>query len=291
MAQQTIYVDGIGFVPIESGQTPQEAIAAAESRRTRIGIESPMGSVGLNLPSAPDDPSESRMGEQLAAAFPQLAGIVASFTPQGRGIKAAAGVPAVLDAVIQAVMNGVGNVDPVQSAAQGAMGVAGKWTGDTVRGVGNAGENMVRRSLNLSGDLKNEVAEEVLPKLALRENARMTKEGVQRIRDKAEATGAGGLEDLAEAMGKARLDAATAPSRITLWPNELVANFVRQAPREMAIGRTLAKPLGVGTREVIAPTAETGMRAILALLASQMGAGGEEPAMETSRGPRRRGGS
>ena len=252
----------------------------------QLGFEVGNQSFGVDLPPVPGDDAND-----MLSAFPQLAGILASLTPQGRTLKGAAGVPAILDAVIQAITKGVGNVDPVQSGAQAAMGLVGHGVGKGVGAVGNMGESKILRSLNLTGDMVNDASIKALPKMAIKEGARLTEASEAAIRNKAKNTASGGLEELADAMGQSRRSAAVAPSRTTFWPNEMAANYLREPSRQMAMGQNMVKPLGLaGTREVLAPTAETGVRALLALLASQMGGGeSEEPALETSRGPRRRG--
>ena len=288
MAQNQIY-DPVSQRVVSA----QEASALMRERSQEPGqlmVKNPMNtdqSVGFELP-----PVEGDDAADMLRAFPQLAGLIAQFTPAGRaGFKTAAGVPAVVEALRQ-VFSGE-EIDPASIGVQGLLGMGGHGTGTVISGTGKwlagKGENVVRKSLNLSGDLKNEVAAEVLPRAAIREGARMTPSGIQAIQRKAQTTGSGALEDLGEAMSQARLNEITSPSRITLWPNELAANFVRQAPRELAIGRTMAN-----TGNAVAATAPAGEAALRALmaLASAMGSEGDaEPPLETSRGPRRRGGS
>ncbi len=69
---------------------------------------------------------------------------------------------------------------------------------------------------------------------------------------------------------------------MTFWPQEVAANVARRKP-----GRTMAMGKGLARVGQAAPGAELSTRALMALLASQSGAGDEQP-METSRGPRRR---
>lgn len=297
--QQIIYVEGKGFIPIQSGQTVQQAIALAQPTQsgaewdtgparegTSLSIKGPMDgqSVGFGLPPVPKEGAE-----QILDAFPQIAGLIAQFTPLGKGYKGAAGVPAVIDAIMQALESGgdLTKINPLEIGMHAAGGVVGKGAGDVIGGVGRMGEEKILRSLNLSGKLKNESAEEMLPKLAMREKAQITKPGVQAIRDKAAATGSGGLEELGEAMGKSRLDAATAKTKTTFWPNELLSNFLNQPARQMAAGQAMAQPFGVNTAETLAPGGEAGVRALLAYIASQLG-GGAQPPVEAPSGPQRR---
>ena len=265
MGQQIIYVDGLGFIPIVSGQTPQDAIAAAQSKRGTLGVSNPMNpdqSVGVSLPPMPGDAASDALD-----AIPQMAGLAAQFTPIGRGLKGATAIPAIAEAVMQ-MIRGEG-FDPVAIGAQGSGGAISRGVGAGVEKIGQGGKSMILRSLGLQGPLKNEVAEEMLPNLVLRENAKMTKPGVQAIRDKAKATGAGGLEELGEAMGAARLNAATDSSRITGWPHEMVANFIRRPPRVMAIGKALTEPFGVNTSETLAPAVEAIMRLLMGSVAAE----------------------
>jgi hypothetical protein len=287
--QQIIYVYGKGFIPIQSGQTVQDAIATAPQTREAAGVgtlgfEAGDEQFGLSLPPVPKGDAE-----QMLDAIPQLAGLLAQFSPLGKTYKGAAGVPAFVDMVMQLMQGGgdVSQIDPTQTALHAAGGVGGKAVGDVIGGVGQMGKDKILRSLNLSGDLKNEAAEEMLPRLAMRERAQMTKPGIQAIRDKAAATGAGGLEDLADAMGKSRLDAATAKTKTTFWPNELLSNFLNQPARQMALGQSMAQPFGVNTSETLAPVGEASVRAFMAWIASQLGESQAAPPAPPG-GPRRR---
>ena len=284
MAQQTIYVEGLGFIPIASGQTPQDAIAAAQQGRGSreqsgsLGIGNPMGdeSVGFNLP-----PVAGGDASAILKAFPQLAGLIASFTTQGKSLKMAAGVPSVVDIIMQAAgLTGDGDIDPVHAAGQGAMGVGGKWTGDLIGGISRQGGEKVIKALGLGADATDPQMK-MLKKLALEENARLTEGSEAAIRGKGQATAAQGYTQLADAMGVARRADARAPARMTLWPQEAAANYLRRAPRQMAMGQTMAKA------GAAAMPAETALRLALAALQARTGA---EPPMATSRGTRRRSG-
>ena len=243
--------------------------------------------VGFDLP-----PVAGEDASAMLQAFPQIAGILAQFTPPGRSMAGAVGIPAVIDMIIQAVTKGVGEVDPMQTAVQGAFGGMGRTGGNAMRWLGDAGEEKILKALNLTGDFVNDTSIKVLPKLAIREGAQLTEPGVKKVADKAARTGLGGLEELADAMGQARRRDLVAPARTTFWPNEMAANWLRKAPRQMAMGQRMVAPIpGVGSREVLAPTTEASIKALMALVAGQIGAGDEEPPLETSRGPRRRGGA
>src|SRR3990167_3477906 len=263
-----------GLISIEEARAGTTDKTTDQTIQETFGLELPAGRwvQGAEGSGGPED---------ILKAFPQLAGIIASFTPVGRTYKGAAAVPAIVESVMQAI-RGEG-FDPGAVMSQGAMGVAGKGVGAGITRVGNAGTGMVRRALGLSGDFKNRAAEEMLPKLAIRENAKMTIPGVDKIASKAQATGAGGLEDLASVLEEARINASTSPNFNSGGLLSMITHLV-DPPKQLAIGKAMAEPLGVNTANTIAPTAETAFRALLAYLSSQLS--GETP--ERPSGPRRR---
>ena len=294
MADQVIYVDGLGFIPIASGQTPQDAIAAAQGKRGpgdqggSLGVGAGGNFAGLQMPQSMEQGVPGSGGpEDILRAFPQLAGIIAQFTPVGKaGYAANAAVPAVADIVMRAIR---GEPFDVESAVtNGAMGMAGKATGNLIGGAGRGGEGIVRRSLNLkSGPFAyNEVAEDMIPKRLITEKAKMTKPGVAAMEAKAQATGSGGMADAAEALKKARYDADNAPNMGGGGIMAMISDLIGP-PRQMEIGSAINKPFGISTEKAIAPAAETGLRALMALIASQM-SGMRDDVPEQANGPRRR---
>ena len=250
----------------------------------KIGLQNPLSEdqfVGLDLGSKA---AAGSVGADMLRAAPQVAGMIGQFTPAGKTYKGAMAVPALVDMVMQMIEQGTLNpldVDPVRAGAQGLAGGFGKSVGGAIGKALPAGKSLIRRSLDVPEEMQNRAAEEMLPNLVIKEGAKLTREGVDAIANKATQTGAGGLQDLAEVMERARLRGEFAPPRMTLWPQEAAANIARKPARTMAMGKTLA---GVGR---MAPGAELSTRALMALLASQADAGAEPP-METSRGPVRR---
>lgn len=253
----------------------------------KVGFQGPLDDqfAGLDLGSKA---AAGKVGSEMLLAAPQIAGMVAQFFPMGKAVgktyRGAMAVPALVDAVMQMIEQGTLNpldVNPVQAAVQGMAGGFGKSVGGAIGKALPAGKSLIRRSLDVPEEMQNRAAEEMLPNLVIKEGAKLTREGVDAVANKAAQTGAGGLQDLAEVMERARLKGEFAPPRMTLWPQEAVANIARKPARTMGIGKTLAR---VGKT---APGAELSTRALMALLASQADAGAEPP-METSRGPRRR---
>jgi len=293
MAQQEkiVYVDGLGFIPVTSGQTVQDAIALAQGKRgsgdsgDALGVGAGGNFAGFQMP--PADEMDSDGLSEILRSVPQLAGIIAQFTPLGKaGYAANAAVPAVADIVMRAIR---GEPFDIESAAtNAAMGMAGKATGNLIGGAGRGGEGIVRRSLNLkSGPFAyNEVAEDMIPQRLIAEKAKMTKPGVAAMEAKAQATGAGGIVDAAEALKKARYDADNAPNMGGGGVMAMISDLIGP-PRQMAVGSAINRPFGVSTEKVIAPGAETGVRALMALIASQMG-GMRDDVPEQPVGPRRR---
>ena len=254
----------------------------------KIGIQNPLVEdqfVGFDLGSKA---AAGKVGSEAMRASGQIAGMLAQFLPQGKALgasyKGAMTVPTLVDLVMQMIEKETLNpleVDPVRSGVNAAAGGFSKAVGNTIARAKPAGESFIRKSLAVPDDMQNRAAETMLPKLVLQENAKMTREGVDAIADKAARTSAGGMQDLAEVMERARLKGEFEPLRLTLWPQEAGTNLARRPPRTMGLGKKLAR---VGQA---APAAELSTRALMALLASQGGAG-DEPPMETSRGPRRR---
>lgn len=322
--QQTIYVDGLGFIPIEPGQTPQAAIAAAQQSRRRetpgetpgemplaVSHGAPMtatidpnaehGFLGVQGPDADQQFGISLppLAQEDAAAilntFPQLAGLIAQFFGPGKaatgliGASRSFAVPAFVD-MLQSVLSGE-EIDPVGAALHGVGGATAFGAGRFVNKIGKTGEEKVLRSLGLQGAEKTDDAIETLPKIAIREGAPMTKEGAETIRRQGTKTLANKVvvkdkrySKLAELMDRARLNDATAPNRMTLWPQEAIANYFRRAPREFRMGQYMANPIGgLGTREHIGPALEAMIRLKLAEMSVP-----NEPSLHSSRGPVRR---
>lgn len=255
-------------------------------------------SVGFQMPpSMPTGGEGSGGAEDILNTFPQLAGLIAQFLPAGKAVgatyKGAMATPAIVDMLMQAIRgegsiaDRVSNIDPIQSAAHAVGGGLAKGVGEVIGGVGKMGEKFVRKSLNLAGTpYANRAGEEMLPKLALDTKATMTREGVDAVADKAKQTGLGGLEELADALERARLGNSLGP----VGGGGGIMSVVRDLfspPRQMAAGQAMARPFGVDTAETLAPTGEAGVRAFLAWIASQLG-DGENAAPAPPSGPRRR---
>jgi hypothetical protein len=263
--------------------TTAEVNAAAKGDLSIKGA--PGQSVGFQMPpSLPTGGDESGGAQDILNAFPQIAGLLAQFTPLGKTYKGAMAVPAVVDAITRAIRGE--DFDPMSAASHAVGGALGKGAGEVISGTGKIGEGLVRRSLNLSGGpYATRAGEEMLPKLALREKAKMTIPGVDAITAKAQATGSGGLDDLADALEQARLKSSLGPvgggGGIMAVFRDLFSN-----PRQMAVGSAMAQPYGVNMSETLAPMGEAGVRAFLAYLASQLGDTPAEP--PTPSGPRRR---
>ena len=274
-------------VPRNTSPDQFESVALAEARkvsqpqRGTLAVTNPMNrdqSVGFNLP-----PVAGEDATDILKAFPQLAGLIAQFTPASRmGFTGAAGVPAAVE-MLRQIFSGE-DIDLIDAGEQGLMGVAGHGVGRALSGIEKAGGDKIVKSLGLPADTPD-AAIDMHRNLARREGARITREGEDAIRAKAQRTGLGGLDELADSMSAARRADEVAPSRTTFWPNEAAANFLRRPHRQMAVGQAMSKA------GPLAKPSEAVLRALMAL-ASAMGAEGEaEPPLETSRGPRRRGGS
>lgn len=267
--QQIIYVEGKGFIPIQSGQTVEQAIASAPRGGT-LSVENPMNrqqSVGVSLP--PLDPTSA---EHIINAIPQAAGMAAQLTPAGRTMTGAVGIPALIEAAIEMVRDGT--INPLDVAGQGVLGGVGKGAGNAVEGLGKMGFEKVLKALDLPGvGLDSMTGIKVLPEAAIREGAKMTEAGVNAAKARAAQTGSGLLDELAQALESAYLKAKTAPSRMTFWPQEALANFFRTGPRQLKMGQQLAKARGMG------PSAEAITRALETY---------QQGTTENVRGPRRR---
>lgn len=321
--QQTIYVEGLGFIPLATGQTPQDAIAAAQSKRTGqsdveadaltqqrsehaglsaeggdpndfvgpqqtgfLGFRNPgddrSEDVGVNVPPLPRDAAEA-----LMRTFPQMAGLIAQFIPGGKA--ASFLVPAGIS-LAQQKWNGEA-LDPTEAVLEGAMSFGANRVGAGVGAVGKAGRGKVTRALGLKGAEKTDAAIQELTDLAIKEGAEMTEEGADAIRAAGTRRLPSGVKvtsrahkTLADTLDRTRLDYETAPNRITLWPQEAAANWLRAPARQLAMGRRMANPaFGVSTASHIAPSVESLIRLALMGAAAQ-----EEPPMQTSRGPVRR---
>lgn len=230
----------------------------------RLGLNGPGGEfAGVTLPPVSGDNAE-----QILDAVPQLGGMLAQVIPQLRSAKASFMIPAVVEAIVEKLHGEDFDVDRI--VGQGALGVGAHGVGAGLTGVAGLGKNLVKKSLNLNGtQWANRAGEEMLPKLALREGAEMTKEGVDRIASKANATGSGGLQDLAEALERARLGDSLAPVGGGGGVFALVRDMF-SPPLQLATGKALAQPGGVSTANTIAPSAEAATRAFFAWLSSQL---------------------
>jgi hypothetical protein len=274
---------GLIYDPVtRKGVTPEEAnrLIAERSKVGKIGITNPAADpmadpfsqhdkVGFQMP-----PLEHEDAARILKAFPQMAALVAQFTAPGRvGMGASVGIPAMIELVRQASSGEP--LDATEAATQGAFGGASRLGGNVLRAVGKGGQNLVRRSLNLgkSPFAYNEVAEQMLPQMALDEGASMTKAGVDTVRKKAAATGLGGMQDLADVLEKGRYDAENAPALSGGGLMTLITRFLDN-PRQLKIGQQMAQPLGIAnTEKTIAPGVEGLMRSIAAWLSSQMDTG------------------
>lgn len=270
-------------VTVEQAKELMRQRSGGEQVGASLGVENPLNddqSMGFALP-----PVASNDAQEVLNAFPQIGGMIAQFTPAGRTMKGAMAVPALVDMVMQLLSKG--DVDLGNTAVNAGMGAVGKGVGNTLAGIGNVGKSKILKSLGIPANEATDATVEMMPKLAMEEGARLTKSSEAAIRAKGNNTGAMGLVELADAMGKSRRADAVGPARDSAWINEVMVNLVRNPRRQMAVGQAMANPFGVNMTDKIAPTGEISTRALMALLASQMGAD-EEPPMETSRGPRRR---
>lgn len=236
-----------------------------------LGVSNPMNpnqSVGFNLPPVPEDAAAD-----ILKAFPQVAGFLAQLLPAGKGIGMAAsvGIPAMTE-VVRQMLSGE-ETDLSQAATQGAAGGFARVGGNALRLAGKGGKSLIKRSLNLGNTpfAYNEVAETVIPKLALSERASMTTKGVETARRRAAQTGAGGLEDLAEVLAKGRYDAENAPALSGGGLMTLITRFLDN-PKQLAIGKQMASPLGLMNTDTTGAQGIEGIiRSLMALISSQRG--------------------
>jgi hypothetical protein len=241
--------------------TPNTVKLGAGTGANQFGVSMGDKFAGVTLPVG-----DGQAERDFLESIPQLAGLAAQFTPMGKaGYLAAGGVPAFIEMARQ-LLSGE-EIDPVQGAMQGAGGMMAHGVGNVIKGFGDTGEGLVRRSLNIREPFKTRAAEEVLPRAAIREKAKMTIPGVDKVRDRAAATGLGSLDDLAEVMERTRLDSSLGPvgggGGIMAALRDLISN-----PRQMAVGSAMASPFGVDTAKTIAPTAEAGLRTLMAWISS-----------------------
>jgi len=233
--------------------------------QAQLGFTGPGGQfAGLSM----DAGALGDVNAKVYEALPQIAGLIAQFIPALRGAKASFMIPAVVDAIEQKLQGE--DFDLESALGHGALGLGAHGVGAGVGAVGNMGKSLVTKALDLPGaGFANRTAEELLPKLAIREGAEMTIPGVDKVAGKAAATGSGGLQDLADALEHARMKSSLGP----LGGGGGIMAAVRDIfspPRQLAAGQAMAEPFGVSTAETIAPTAEAGVRALMAWLSSQV---------------------
>ncbi len=282
MGQEKIVGKGIYDPETDSVISVEEANAKLSQPRTKLGISGPNGQfAGIDLPAE----GVSEANADILKALPQIAGLMAQFTPVGRaGMKGAAFVPMAVDA-IQQLIHGDG-FDPMRSAQEGLEGMVGHGTGKMISGIGKAGTGVVRRSLGISGDYANRTAEELLPKLAIKEGASMTKEGVDRIAAKADQTGLGLMDDLAHVLENARMNDSLGKNFQGGGVMSAIMHLI-SPPKQLKIGQAMAAPFGADTEKTLAPAGEAGLRSLMAYLESLVGGSTPEPPTEAP-GPQRR---
>ena len=279
-----------GIYDPASGRVLTIAEAQAAMRGGSLGLTNPVSgeTQGINLPPVPGDDATA-----MLKSIPQIAGLLASFHPATRSSwGAAAGIPGVIDMIMQAAEKGIGNVDPMQSIVQGGMGMAGKaaggWAEGAGRNIASQGGQKIIKSLRLPSDTSDQSID-MLRNLAVKEGAQLTKGSEAAIRTGATQTLPNGVRvtskphiALADAMGSARRADALAPPRMTLWPQEAIANWSRRAPRQMRAGQAMVR--GGRNLEGNAKGLEAMVRSIMAYLAGQ-----DSGADSEATGPRRRG--
>lgn len=302
MGQQSkiIYVDGKGFIPIQSGQTVQDAIAAAGGDGSNeLSIQSPapgQASVGFKMPSGEleQGPEGSGGPEDIIRAFPQIAGLIAMMTPMGRAGRGAmatrgerwasygadAGVPALVDMATRALQGE--DLDVGSAVQQGAIGTMARPVGAVARRFARGGEGMVRRSLGLTdGD---EVLEQEIPKRLIKEKAEMSIPGVAKLREKVDATKDPWLKESADALAKARYKANNSPNLNAGGLMSMAGDVLLPPERQFGVGSAVAAPFGVSTEKYLAPIIEGLARIFGAYMSMpESGAASEQPS-----GPRRR---
>lgn len=222
MSQQVIYVDGLGFVPIQEGQTPQQAIAvaqasASEKRQDALAISGGLRQqVGFQMPQGAGGEGFEQAMQEIIAAFPQVASFIAQLFPQARafGMAAGAGIPAAARTVTN-LAEGKPLSEGVMSEA--LLGSALHVPTSLGKAATKWGTDITRHNLAKSpriGDLAEQhgkdFVENELPAMALARRAAPTRRGVTRATDRAvEMTG-----EAQDAMKNARtmLDGIPAPS-------------------------------------------------------------------------------
>lgn len=254
--------------------TPPDQMRDAAMRAGVLKINSGGGqSVGFELPPSMAGGDASA----ILKAFPQIAGLVASFLPGARSAKMAFGVPAGAEVATQMVTGQ--ELDPMSAIGQGTLGVVGHVVGATGRKIARGGENTVRRALNLRAPFDTRGAEFVIPKAAIHERASMTIPGVDAIKDKAARTGSRSLESLGEVLERARSESAHSPYiQEGIGTVGLLSHLV-DPPKQLKIGEAMAAPFGV-PGENIAQGSEGLLRTILAYLASLRGGVASEAPVE-----------
>lgn len=193
---QVIHVEGLGFIPLQEGQTVQQAIAAARAGTAQrqadpssLGVRGGPGQfAGVEAPSASWTealPPELRsVIEGAIQASPQLAAIAADLIPQTRIPRTALGlvVPPTAQ-VIGNLMSGQPWSEGVaEEAGLGVLGTAPRAIGMRMadRGVRHAREALATspRINQLAAEHGKDFVENVLPRRALAARARATTEGV-----------------------------------------------------------------------------------------------------------------
>lgn len=238
------------------------------------------GDVGFDVPSLSKEDATN-----LAAMFPQLAGLAAQFVPGGK--LASFAVPTAVS-LIQQLLSG-DELNPLDASLEGIQGFAANRVGAGVGAIGSSGLSKITRALGF-GSGASDAEVKALTDLAVKEGAEMTPEGANAIRAAGKSTLPNGVKvsskphaALADQLDTARQAAERSPNRITFWPQEAAANYLRTPARQLAIGRRMVNPVGdLSMESHIAPTIEALMRAKLIQQA------GKEPDMQSSRGPKRR---
>lgn len=291
------------------GQSQQ----AQDDQTVKLGIGSGDNFSGIELPREGVEGANA----DILKAMPQIAGLIAQFTPVGKGMRASIGVPGVAE-LIRQVLEGEG-LDLGKAGIQGAMGGAARTFGAGIEKVGRAGKGVVRRALNLPGVGEDGAAAaydrlERLPAAAVRERASMTQSGAQRIRDKAGATPAPDanlhpavrnyrngndvvtppgtteeqtLRELADVLDKGTVDAAREGNLPGGGPFTILQRFINR-PKQMAVGRAMANPFGVDTEQTIAPASEASLKTLMAYLSTLLGGGDAEAPVASPGGPKRK---
>lgn len=277
MADQTIYVEGLGFIAIKPGQSPKDAIVEAQSKQQhgQLGLSNPLNQeqrVGVDLP-----PLSETDATAMLKAIPQAGGFIAqTMIPAGKaGYAASVGVPMGIEMLRQLASGEDANVG--EAALQGVMGGTARVGGNLLRAAGRGGMNTVRKALNIRAPFQNRVAEQVLPELAVAEKAKMTIPGVDDLASRSvtidPSTGIKttdkAMKALSEVLERARMDNSLSPNKRSGGVFSMIRDMI-DPPKELAIGSAAAQPFGVNTEKAIAPSVETAIRALMALVSTQM---------------------